>query len=68
METQKRICKECGVELSGLTKGKMCDNCRNKRRETRKKVVGGILAGGSLAFGIYKMNEKNSNDSDSETK
>jgi predicted amidophosphoribosyltransferase len=41
---KEKICKKCGKPLSDLSKGKLCQNCKEKQRK-RVREGAGIGAG-----------------------
>ncbi len=48
-EQEHRSCKACGAALARDTRGNYCADCRKCREDKRNKIVGGIVAGGTVA-------------------
>ena len=41
-ESKEKVCCKCGTPLVSTSKYKMCENCRRKRGEDRRRALGGL--------------------------
>ncbi len=50
-----RYCKKCGCELVSTNKHKKCENCRNRKYGTIKKIFIGVT---TLCIGAVKFKNR----------